>query len=83
MDVPATENLRANLAVAIEARDLSKVQVAKAAGTSRMHLDRILKGEVDPSVGLSERLAKSVGFTLGSLIESPEIFSDAVLTNVT
>jgi DNA-binding phage protein len=82
MDVPASDNFRVNLATAIEAKGLKKFHVARDAGVSRAHLDRILKGEMNPSLATSERLAKAVGFTLVSLLESPEIFAEAVLTTV-
>lgn len=83
MDVKAKENFRRNLATALEARELRKVHVAAEAKTSRIHLDRILKGECDPGIETGERLARAVGFSLVSLLEAPEIFSEAVLTNVT
>jgi DNA-binding phage protein len=83
MDVAATDNFRKNLAVAIEARGLRKAHVAEQAKTSRMHLDRILKGEMEPGLNTSERLAKAVSFPLVALLEAPDIFSEAVLTSVT
>lgn len=79
----ATQNFRRNLATAIEARGLRKLHLAKEAKIARPHLDRVLKGESDPGLETSERLAKAAGFTLVSMLESPEIFSEAVLTAVT
>jgi DNA-binding phage protein len=83
MDVAARKNFCRNLATAIEAKGLAKVRVAAEAKTSRMHLDRILKGDIDPGIETGERLARAVGFPLVALLEAPEIFSEAVLTNVT
>lgn len=78
----ARDNFRTNLATAITARRLRKLRLANDARIARPHLDRVLKGEVDPGLDTSERLAVAAGFTLSSLLESPEIFSAAVLTTV-
>ncbi len=74
------ENFRRNLATAIEARELKKVAVAEAARTSRAHVNSVLKGLTEPTLPMCERLAMAAGFTLLSMLESPDNFSDALLT---
>ena len=78
----AVNDFRENLATAMEARGLKKINVAAAAKTSRSYLDNVLKGEVDPSMTLCERLSKAVGFPLVALLDSPKNFSESVLTTV-
>lgn len=76
----AKENFRRNLATAMEAKGLKKVRVAQDAQISRVHLDVLLRGDSEPGIDTGERLARAVGFPLVALLESPEIFSEAVLT---
>lgn len=76
------ENFRKNLATAIEALSLKKSAIAVAAQTSRSHLDDVLKGHVDPTLPMCERLAKAVGFTLIALLDDADKFSAALLTGV-
>lgn len=82
MKLAATDNFRINLATAMEARNLSKVAVAKAANTSRSYLDYVLSGKADPSISKAEELSKAVGFPFVALCASPKDFSDSVLTSV-
>lgn len=80
--MPAKNNFSRNLATAIEARKLQKSFVAKSAETSRSYVDMVLDGKVDPSLSRGEALAKAVGFPLIALLDSPENFSESVLTDV-
>ncbi len=82
MDVAASENFRHNLAEAIEAFDLQKKDVAEQAGTSRAHLDRVLKGEAVCTLPLCDRFAHAVRLPLLALLASRKDFSQAVLTRV-
>jgi transcriptional regulator with XRE-family HTH domain len=82
MDVTAHENFRRNLATAIEARELKKSRVAADCKTSRSYLDDVLKGDKEPGISGCERLARAVGFPLIALLDSPQNFSDSVLTTV-
>lgn len=82
MDVKARDNFRTNLATIIEAKSLRKIHVATAAKITRAHLDCLLKGQNDPGLETSERLANAVGHSLSALLEAPEIFSAGLLTSV-
>ena len=49
-------------------------------GTSGPYVNRVLQGEVSPSIDQCERLAKAVGFNLIALLDAPGNFSESVLT---
>jgi len=83
MIVPAADNFRENLRIAITAQELTQKEVAVKAEMSQPYVNRVLQGKTTPSIEQCERLAKAVGFTLITLLEHPETFSSHVLTTNT
>jgi len=77
MDMHESENFRANLQHLIDARRISKSQLATAAKTSRSYVDDVLKGELEPTLKRAAALANAAGFSLRVMLESPASFLEA------
>lgn len=80
MDVKEIENFRANLRIALEAKDLTQDQLADLAGLKGPYVNRVLRGKTEPSLSQCARLARAAGFPLIALLADSENFSDSVLT---
>lgn len=78
----ALNNLRENLRVCCDLPDVTQRSVADKALISYVYLNRILQGHAVPTLPVAERLAKAVGVSLGTLIQSPKKFREALLTDV-
>jgi transcriptional regulator with XRE-family HTH domain len=50
------------------AKRISQAALAKKAGLSREHLNRLEAGRYDPAVGVVQRLAKALGVSLIELL---------------
>ena len=48
---------------------MSQGALAKKAGISREHLNRLEAGRYDPAVGVVQRLARALGVSLTDLLE--------------
>lgn len=73
--VPAKDNFRENLRVAMELRGMSQRETARIGHLSHVYVNRVLQGHTEPSVGNAEKLAKVVGFPLIALLSDPKEFS--------
>ena len=51
------------------AKCMSQGALAKKAGISREHLNRLEAGRYDPAVGVVQRLARALGVSLTDLLE--------------
>ncbi len=69
------ENFRFNLRRLIDEReDLSQRIIAARVGTSQVHIHRILKGTVSPTLAMCDKIADAVGVPLADLVVHPEKF---------
>lgn len=76
--MPANENFRDNLRLAMDAKGISQRRLAELSECSYPYVNRVLQGHVEPSLPQCEKLAKAVGYPLGSLIEATSTFRDYV-----
>jgi len=52
-------------------RKMSRYELAKRAGISRVHVKRLEEGEQDPTLGTLQRLAKALEVTVDTLLTDP------------
>jgi transcriptional regulator with XRE-family HTH domain len=83
MDVAACDYFRKNLRTAMEAKEVTQVELATALETSAPYVSRVLNGHTSPSLDQCEKMARAVGFPLAALLSAPADFSDCVLTQHT
>jgi transcriptional regulator with XRE-family HTH domain len=51
-----------------EEQDMSRAELAEAAGISREYVRRLEAGEYDPTVGMIQKLAKALGVPVTELL---------------
>lgn len=66
---PTPKRLGRRLQKLREERDMSRAELAEAAGISREYVRRLEAGEYDPTVGMIQRLAKALGVPLTELLK--------------
>lgn len=72
------DNFRRNVLATIEARQLKKLHVAASLNTSRSWLDKVLKGQTDPTFSRAADIAKAVGVPLRELVLPPAVFAESL-----
>jgi hypothetical protein len=82
MQMAASENFRTNLQQVVDSGRVTKWSLAQRAEASRSYLDAVLKGETEPGLAKAEKLANAAGFTLITMLEAPEAFSEAIRASV-
>lgn len=75
------ENFRANIRAAIKSRGITQRIVAERAETSAAYVNRVISGEISPSLETCDRLARALGLPLVALIIHPSDFGCATLEN--
>lgn len=65
------EVLASNLHRLVFERQMTLDAVATSAGITLEHLNAICSGDIDPDLGLLQRIAHSVGVTASELIAEP------------
>lgn len=73
--VAAIENFRKNLESVLESRGISQRAFAKEIKTSYPYVNRILHGQVDPSMSQCEKIANAISVPLKDLLLDPQDFS--------
>ncbi len=53
-----------------EDRDMSRAELAEEAGITREYVRRLEAGEQDPTLGVLQKIAKSLGVKLEDLVKS-------------
>lgn len=57
------DNFRANLQRRFDSGDVTKAEVARKCGINRVTIYKILKGTMQPSLDVCERLAEAIGIS--------------------
>jgi transcriptional regulator with XRE-family HTH domain len=60
-------NFRRNLARAIEAREISQVELSRRSGIHVTTISRIINGHLEPTVSTAEKLAEAAELTAAKL----------------
>ena len=69
--VAALDNFRENLRKRCEKTRISQRELARRADVHFVTVNRILTGDMEPTVPLAERLAVAVGSTLEKILRDP------------
>lgn len=69
---------RSQICIMRKRAGLSQDELASRTGTSRIHLGRIERGEVEPRIGMAQRIALALGTSVRELWPVDEIELDKV-----
>lgn len=68
----AARNFAANVERIRTDRNMSKLDLAREAGITRQHIDKILKFTSSPTLEVMEKIARALQYPLGALLSKPE-----------
>lgn len=75
--MPASLFFRSNLRSVLSSEGISQRELAARAKTSVSYINRVLMGEIEPTMDRAEELAQCVGLSLADLLVDPKKFFSA------
>lgn len=66
--MPARKTFRTRLRAICRVMGISQRELARRAGLTHVHVNRVLQGKAEPSLAVCESLAKAVGQDLGDML---------------